>query len=92
MDVKTKEVLELILDGYYLTASGKMSLGEIHLRNPHLPITPENVVLEEDREALKLLDKNGIDYEFRVYPRTKTASVYMRNYLYLKRHKKHYEL
>ncbi len=84
MDVATREVLELILKGDYPTASGKMSLGEVQLKNPHLPITPENIVLEEDREALCLLDKNGIAYEFRVYPRAKIASVYIRNYPYLK--------
>ena len=84
MDVTTREVLESILEGDYFTVSGKMSLGEVQLKNPHLPITSENIALEEDREALSLLDKNGIAYEFRVYPAAKIASVYLRNYPYLK--------
>ncbi len=84
MDVETKELLEIILKGDYPTAAGKISLGKVQLKNPHLPITPENIELEEDRKALKLLDEYHLSYEFRVYPSKKRASVYMRNYLYLK--------
>lgn len=85
MDVNTKEILEKILNGEYATASGKMSLGDIQLKNPNLPITQENIVKEEDKDALKLLDKIGISYEFRTYPRSKIAGCYIRNYFYLKR-------
>ncbi|MBI2631744.1 hypothetical protein HYW75_01965 [Candidatus Pacearchaeota archaeon] len=57
----------------------KFSFGDIQLRNPHMPITPENIVSSDDRKYIEKLIRECKDFEARINILHGIAYLYIRN-------------
>ncbi len=59
--------------------SPKFVLAVITLKNPHLPVTIDNLICSKDRDFMEWLETRKVDYECKSCPNSGTAEIYVRN-------------